>query len=386
MTNFFQKIIHDDDITCVNVAERVSHRNTLYKKKLPLCYILIKINLLSTSFQFMCVGTTQGRVFILDHDGNAVETACDSYPDHVLSVNAISIDSKGEFIASCSDDGKVFCFELCTKESSQLLHLNKQIKSIDLDPMFYKPGFGRRFITGDDRLVMYEKSFLKSLKSTELSEADGFVTAIKWNNNFVAWSSSKIGVRVYDLNEKCSLGLLKWEEPKEGRLSDYRCHLRWHESRTLLVGWVDTIRICIIRKRNAIEASSRNEPGFIVDPISSFKIDFIVCGLAPLESNQLVVLGFPKPATTVTNDEEIDKAKRPVLCAIEYEANDYSIICMDTLTIYGYDKYSHINYHLDYLDSTVPQERQYFIVSPKDIVVVSLLSSDDRIEWLIEHG
>lgn len=24
MTNFFQKIIHDDDITCVNVADRVS--------------------------------------------------------------------------------------------------------------------------------------------------------------------------------------------------------------------------------------------------------------------------------------------------------------------------------------------------------------------------
>lgn len=325
----------------------------------------------------MCVGTTQGRVFILDHDGNAVETACDSYPDHVLSVNALSIDSKGEFIASCSDDGTVYCFELCTKEATHLLSMNKQIKSIDLDPMFYKPGFGRRFIIGDDRLVMYEKSFLKSLKSTVLSEADGYVGAIKWHNNFVAWSSSKIGVRVYDLNEKCSLGLLKWEEPKEGRLSDYRCHLRWHDSRTLLVGWVDTIRICVVRKRNAVEASSRNDPGYIVDPISSFKIDLIVCGLAPMESNQLVVLGYPKD--TVADG---DKAKRPVLCAVEYEANDYSMICMDTLTIYGYQQYSHTNYHLDYLE----EERQYFIVSPKDIVVASLYEPDDRIQWLIEHG
>lgn len=332
----------------------------------------------------MCVGTHQGRIFILDHDGNAVESACESYPDHVLSVNAISIDSKGEFIASCSDDGRVYCFELCTNEATQLLHLNIKIKSIDLDPMFFKPGFGRRFIIGEDRLVMYEKSFLGSLKSTVLSEADGCVTAIKWNNNFVAWSSSKIGVRVYDLNEKCSLGLLKWEEPKEGRLSDYRCHLRWYESRTLLVGWVDTIRVCIIRKRNSVEVSSRNEPGYIVDPISSFKIDFIVCGLAPLELNQLVVLGFPKNFGS-TSDIDDDKAKRPVLCAVEYEANDYSIICMDTLTIYGYQQYNHSNYHLDYLDSSLPQERQYFIVSPKDIVVVSLLSPDDRIQWLIEH-
>lgn len=50
------------------------------------------------------------------------------------------------------------------------------------------------------------------------------------------------------------------------RLNDYRCNLRWSNSTTLFIGWVDTIRICVIRKRNAIEVSTRNLPGFIVDP------------------------------------------------------------------------------------------------------------------------
>lgn len=45
-----------------------------------------------------------------------------------------------------------------------------------------------------------------------LSNAEGHVISVCWNGPFVAWASC-LGVRVYDLNEKCSLGLMKWEEP-----------------------------------------------------------------------------------------------------------------------------------------------------------------------------
>lgn len=173
-------------------------------------------------------------------------------------------------------------------------------------------------------MKLYEKHFLKGLKSTVLCDAEGLVTAVKWNGHFVAWASA-IGVRVYDLNERCSLGLIKWEEPRTGKLSDFRCHLRWSNSSTLLIGWVETIRICVIRKRNLIEVSSRNLPGFIVDPISTFRTDFFVCGLAPLEKNQLVVLGAPKEKS------EDGNCQRPVLCAIRYESNSYEEVCTDSL-------------------------------------------------------
>lgn len=157
-----------------------------------------------------------------------------------------------------------------------------------------------------------------------MCDSEGLVNTVKWNGQFVAWASA-IGVRVYDLNEKCSLGLIKWEEPRTGRLSDFRCNLRWSNPSTLLIGWVETIRICVIRKRNLIEVSSRNLPGFIVDPISTFQTDFFVCGLAPLEKNQLVVLGAPKER------DDDGNFQRPVLCAIRYECNVYDEICTDSL-------------------------------------------------------
>lgn len=50
------------------------------------------------------------------------------------------------------------------------------------------------------------------------------------------------------------------------RLENFRCNFRWSNATTLLIGWVDTIRICVIRRRNSIEVASRDLPGFIVDP------------------------------------------------------------------------------------------------------------------------
>jgi len=70
------------------------------------------------------------------------------------------------------------------------------------------------FFVGDERLVLHEKTFLSRLKSTVLYEAEGGVQNIKWNAQFVAWASD-IGVRVYDINARCSLGLIKWNRNPE---------------------------------------------------------------------------------------------------------------------------------------------------------------------------
>lgn len=110
---------------------------------------------------------------------------------------------------------------------------------------------------------------------------------------------------------------------------DSRCNLIWNNS-TLLIGWADTIRICVIRKRNVIEVSTRNLPCFICDPVSTFHTEFFISGLAPLnKSQQLVVLGVPKEK----NDDSSNQ--RPVLCAIKYENNDYEELCSDILTMNG---------------------------------------------------
>lgn len=54
-------------------------------------------------------GTFQGRVYLLDHQGNSVESNLSNGDRrmHSVAVNHIDVDPKGEYVATCSDDGRV---------------------------------------------------------------------------------------------------------------------------------------------------------------------------------------------------------------------------------------------------------------------------------------
>lgn len=68
---------------------------------------------------------------------------------------------------------------------------------------------------GDERLVLHEKTFLSRVRSTVLSEAtgEGGVQTLRWSQGgqWVAWAT-QIGVHIYDINARCSLGLIKWNK------------------------------------------------------------------------------------------------------------------------------------------------------------------------------
>ncbi|XP_074097880.1 vacuolar protein sorting-associated protein light [Cotesia typhae] len=321
--------------------------------------------------KFLCLGSHMGKIHLLDHQGNNIQSK--TLQAHSLTVNQISIDQNGDYIASCCDKGKIFIYGLYTRENNNIINLERQIKSIALDPAFLKSGTSKRFITGDDKLMLYEKTFLSRLKLTVLSEAEGGVRSVAWAGQFVAWASDT-GVRLYDLNARCSLGLMKWPRTPEAPPENYRCNLRWNGDRTLLIGWVDTVRICQIRKRSHQEMVNRNLPEFAVDPVSTFQVDFYISGIAPLE-NQLVLLGCLK--------ELSDKgtSQRPTLHVVEPKYQDFVDVSANFLGLRGYEAYNCNDYHLDCL----PDENRFFIVSPKDIVVASLYDAGDRIEWLLSH-
>ncbi|XP_043598277.1 vacuolar protein sorting-associated protein 41 homolog isoform X1 [Bombus pyrosoma] len=322
--------------------------------------------------KFLCLGSHWGMIHLLDHQGNNIQSK--SLQAHTVAVNQISIDHNGDFIASCSDDGKVFIYGLYSTENNHNISMGRLVKSIAIDPNYYKSCSGRRFITGDDKLVLYEKTFLSRMKLTVLCDAEGGVRSIAWIGHFVAWASDT-GVRIYDLNAKCSLGLIKWIRSTDALPEHYRCNLRWSDDRTLLIGWVDIVRICQIRKRSIQEMVNRDLPEFVVDPVSTFQVDFYISGIAPLE-NQLVLLGCLKEL------DEDGKSQRPTLHVVEPKHHDFTLVCANSLTLRGYKEYSCNDYHLDCLK----EENRFFIVSPKDIVVASLYDADDRIEWLLSHG
>lgn len=224
-------------------------------------------------------------------------------------------------------------------------------------------------------MTLYEKTFLNRLRPTVLCECKGYVQAIAWQDRFVAWAS-EVGVRIYDLVARCSLGLIQWEKSPNRSIEDYRCNLLWSEPKTLMIGWVDTIRICVIRKRSQIELQTRDVTEYLVDPVYTFQADYYIGGLGPLD-NQLVLLGVPKEL-----DPETGKSQRPVLIVADYKDCEFCEVSTDTLSIRGYEEYNCNDYYLDMLI----EENRFFIVSPKDIIIASPYDIDDRVKWLTRHG
>lgn len=224
-------------------------------------------------------------------------------------------------------------------------------------------------------MTLYEKTFLNRLRSTVLCECEGYVQAIAWHDRFVAWAS-EVGVRVYDLVARCSLGLIQWEKNPNRSIEDFRCNLLWSAPKTLMIGWVDTIRICLIRKRSQIELQTRDVTEYLIDPVHTFQTDSYISGLGPLD-DQLVILGVPKE-----KDPETSKSQRPVLSVAEYKDCEFCEIATDSLTITGYEEYNCNDYYLDMLI----EENRFFIVSPKDIVIARPYDIDDRVNWLTENG
>lgn len=92
------------------------------------------------------MGSHWGMIHLLDHQGNNVKSK--TLQAHTVAVNQISIDDNGDFIASCSDDGKVFIYGLYSTENNHNMSMGRLVKSIAIDPNYYKSGSGRRFITG----------------------------------------------------------------------------------------------------------------------------------------------------------------------------------------------------------------------------------------------
>ncbi|KAJ2939148.1 hypothetical protein O0L34_g8460 [Tuta absoluta] len=342
--------------------------------------ILLKdaVSCICVHTKFICVGTAWGALHLLDHEGNSVPISQNGetwLQAHTIAVNRISVDQNGDYIASCSDDGRVLVHSLYSDDNTHSLTLGKQVKSVALDPYYFKSGSGRRFLTGDNKLTLYEKTFLNSRRATVLCECEGYVQAMAWHDRFVAWAS-EVGVRVYDLAARCSLGLIQWEKSSNRCIEDYRCNLLWSAPKTLMIGWVDTIRICVIRKRSQVELQTRDVTEYLVDPVYTFQTDYFISGLGPLD-DQLVLLVVPKE-----NDPETGKAQRPMLTVSDYKDCEFCEVSTDTLNIRGYEEYTCNDYYLDML----VDENRFFIVSPKEIVIASPLDIDDKVNWLTAHG
>lgn len=103
---------------------------------------------LCVSDKLIILGTNLGFLYVLNFEGYCDEL---KFRPHVGAVRDVSIDSTGEFVASCSDDGKIVIRNLYEAANSQH-QKGAAIKSDNLDFLLkggvssvqIDPEFGRR--------------------------------------------------------------------------------------------------------------------------------------------------------------------------------------------------------------------------------------------------
>ncbi|XP_031573890.1 vacuolar protein sorting-associated protein 41 homolog [Actinia tenebrosa] len=340
--------------------------------------------------KFLALGTHYGVVHVMDHLGNNIRSK--EFPSHTTAVNQISIDQKGDYVASCSDDGRVVINGLYSSENNVQTNFDTPIKAVALDPD-YSSKQAKMYVTGGEKLILTERGWFRN-KTTVLHEGEGAIRTIKWKSHFIAWSND-VGVRVFDVSSKRVITYIK-REPGSPRPQLYRCNLNWSDNVTLLIGWANSITVCVVKTR---EQEVRDLPPRYVEIVGIFKMDYFISGIATL-GDDIVILSY------LTNIEEgetkkVDNvsAKRPQLRILSTSSlKEHEEISADALSIRGYQHYRCDDYHLvGFIDvikypsisgyhENVTEDNLFYIVSPKDIVLAKPRDIDDHIGWLMSHN
>lgn len=336
--------------------------------------------------KFIALGMHSGVVYILDHQGNNIRNK--ELQLHSDTVLQLSIDEQGDHLASCSRDGKVVVHGLYSSDQNQRLTFDRPVGAVAIDPNFYRSGSGRRFVTGVDKVVLYEKGFLSRYRTTILHQGEGPVRNISWKGRFAAWATD-LTILVYDMQVLDIICMISRDrDPLLKQPELHRCILTWRDERCLLVGWADRVKVCCIRQRDPSQrtvaennvqpeqdSTQRNQADIYVEIVSMFQTDYYVCGLAHLCSGSLVAL------TVLKNTDNSAEGSRPQLRVMEPHLGESVERSSDILSVRGFRAYRASDYRLD----SLPEEGLFFVVSPKDVIVAKPRDQDDHMDWLLQH-
>ncbi|KAF9428093.1 Vacuolar protein sorting-associated protein 41 [Podila epigama] len=329
----------------------------------------------TVSERFLAMGTHWGVVHIMDFEGNENQ----KFQAHQATVNDLSVDLEGEYIASASDDGKVVIHGLFTQEHHSF-NYKRPVKAVALEPNYAKSN-SKQFVSGGmaGQLILNEKGWFGN-RDVVLHSGEGPIYAIKWCGNLIAWSND-LGVKIYDTATEQRITFI--DRPGSSPRADlFKCRLCWKSETELLIGWAALVKIAVVKDRPRDQMRS-GLPGQYVEITTMFQTDFIVCGIAPFKEMLLLM------AYNVDDIEEIahisgsernerKMAKRPELRIINAYNEEIS---SDALTLHGFAHYQANDYMFEHL----PTQDMFYIGSPKDLVVAKERDLDDHIQWLMER-
>lgn len=338
--------------------------------------------------KLLALGTHEGCVYILDLNGNEIM----KFTVHTTTVNELSIDATGEYIASCSMDGKVFVHGLLTGELVEYT-FSRPVIGLAIDPEYAGKKNSRQFCTGNKAGVvsLCGKGFFGRQKETMIHSGEGNIHTIRWRGNFIAWATDK-NIHVYDITAAQRIGTI----PRSQLLARpdlYRCSLCWESDQSLIIAVGNSIKITRIKDlsykqadglgapiyaagNNSGSGNSGGAPQLSVEITHSLETDYCICGVSPFTESELLVFAYMED--DASDSKQRQRRQPPELKIVTRDGTEVS---SDGLTIRNYDKYLGVAYRMDFLLS----EKMYYLVSPADIIVVRPRDLDDHVAWLLEH-
>ena len=255
---------------------------------------------LAAHSKFIALGTEGGVVHILDLSGNEIRR----FSPHSAAVSDICIDTTGEFVGSCSQDGTVVVSSLFGSEASTHWY-HRPVRAIALDPDY---AARRTFATGGlaDQLVINSRGWFGS-KDSVVHSGEGAVQTIRMAGHMLAWAND-LGVKVYDAQHAKRVSYIE-RTPGSPPAHIFKCHLRWESPVELIIGCADIIKIGRVRERDpppsgiphagttpmgvgaafaghsgGADASAAGMGGTIYMEITTLiQTDFYICGLAGVQ-------------------------------------------------------------------------------------------------------
>uniref|UniRef100_A0A7S1PGB3 RING-type domain-containing protein n=1 Tax=Percolomonas cosmopolitus TaxID=63605 RepID=A0A7S1PGB3_9EUKA len=344
---------------------------------------------LAVAERFLALGTHLGYLYILDFEGNIVKAAEKKLAlrPHTESINDICVDASAEYVASCSNDGRVVVTHLYGKESHKM-EFAKPVKAVAIDPHYARKN-DKPICSGGkaSKVILTKKGWFKT-KQTVLDENEGCIHAIKWHKNYISWANDQ-AIKVYDVATEQRISKISRKE-NAPRPDMFRCCIQWVSNdpvygtdddsvnEKLIIAWGQEVQVIIMKERSHPQTQQKSK---YLEVMYMFKVDFFICGIAP-HGNNLLVLAYGDENSDADEDDEENpqghfRAPPPDLMILDQKTGK-EISC-DELTIKDYHKYFATDYRLEYN----PMEASYYILSQKDIVMAKPRDADDHITFLV---
>eukprot|EP01062_Namystynia_karyoxenos_P050390 TRINITY_DN3915_c0_g1_i1.p1 TRINITY_DN3915_c0_g1~~TRINITY_DN3915_c0_g1_i1.p1 ORF type:complete len:1055 (+),score=406.49 TRINITY_DN3915_c0_g1_i1:77-3241(+) len=335
--------------------------------------------------RFLVIGTRTGEIHVVDTAGFLIK----HFRKHDTPINDISMDEKGEFVAACSEEGKVTVTPIYEGDSAEY-DFPRPIKAVAIDPG-YSGKATRPLATGglQKELVMITTArrfgFIGRPERRVIDQCQGAMHAVKWHRDrekdkdMIAWADDG-AVKVYDVTAEVKI--LRIDRERGAPRADlYHCSLCWENGHTLLIAWTNWIAECHIKERAAYERiQDHSLPKQMGEVDHKFVVRYFLCGQAPFGDQNILMLTYQDD---VSRRAPGQKSPKPTLRIMR--RSTMAQIHTYKLKVAGYADLLPRSYRLVLNDhARAAGDTLCWIMSPAEVFVCCQPDDDDHVAWLLQ--